>query len=73
MDKELELGRDLINKATEKVTREYLEKLGAIKDLTEADHDLIDIHFRILDLVSDGESTAASWEVNSERLTGKAQ
>jgi len=73
LDKELELGRDLILKATEKVTQEYLESLGANTTLTEADQGLVDILFRLLDLVSDGESNSASWEVNSKRLRDNAK
>ena len=72
MDKELELGRDLIAKATEKVTKTYLEELGGNTSLTEADHTLVDLLFRLLDLVSDGESNTAAWEVNSQRLTESA-
>lgn len=72
LDKELELGRDLIAKATEKVTKEYLEGLGNNTNLTEADHGLVDILFRLLDLISDGESETASWETNSKRLRDNA-
>jgi len=72
LDKELELGRDLIYKATEKVTKEYLEGLGNNNDLTEADQDLVDILFRLMDLVSDGESDSGSWEKNSGRLRNNA-
>lgn len=72
LDKELELGRDLIHKATEKVTKEYLEGLGNNNDLNEADHDLVDILFRLMDLVSDGESAPGDWTANSGRLSNNA-
>ena len=68
MEKELELGKDLVHKATEKVTQAYLEELVANESLTETDHDLVDIYFRIIDLVSDGESGSQDWESNSKRL-----
>lgn len=72
LDKELELGRDLIAKAAEKVTKEYLEALGANSTLTDADKGLVDIFYRLLDLVADGESESASWDANAERMRKNA-
>jgi len=51
-----------------------LESLGGNDTLTDADKGLVDILFRLIDLVSDGESTAQTWEINSKRLrTGATQ
>lgn len=71
LDKELELGKELLDKAISRVTKENLEKLATVT-ANEDDQALVDILTRLLDLVNDGEQSPATWDVNKERLSSSA-
>jgi hypothetical protein len=71
LEKELDLARDLIDKALARITKADLEAI-AKEELTEDDHALTDLVLRLLDLFNDGEQSAHDWATNKERLSNNA-
>lgn len=73
LTKELELGKDLLIKASDKITDEHLRLLASNADLIDQDKELVIIFISLLDLVNEGAaSTELDWEASKSRIETQA-
>jgi len=61
--KELDLGRDLLNKATAKISAEHLKEIHSANSLTHEDKELIQVMHGLVDVAADKNSDGEfNWE-----------